>query len=689
MANRYWVGNSGNWSDDDNHWATSSGGSPADGNLPTSSDDVFFDANSFSSGSQTVSIFGTSNCHDLTWTGVTNTPTFYNDGFDLKIYGSMTLVAGMVWSTSSSGNIYFDSSESETITTAGQTIYMNGSTMFFGNINTTGTWTLQDDFTTDLVGETVRLSTGHLNTNGKTVTVSIFVANDETSPTITLGSSTVNVASLWNITSDVIFSGASSAIVMTAGTSFTGGGKTYGTVTITMASNFTLDDVNTFATLSITGPATKTPTLTLASSQTISGTLTLSGNSAINRILVKANVLGTSNTLTAGVVTMSNIDFRDTTGAGAATWSGTSIGNALGNTGITFTTPVTRYWIGGTGNWSDTAEWSATSGGAGSASVPICHDTVVFDANSFSAGSQTVTADMPRLGAGIDFSAATNNPTLTISGSRSMYGALVLKSGMTITSNTNTLTFEARSSVGITCETVSIGCNVSIVAFGGNISFQDTFVMGSSRTLTLTNGTLSANNQNVTVGLFSTSNTNLRILTLGSGTWTLTGVGTVWNIGSLTNLTLNENTSTILINSTSSTSKTFAGLSETYNTLTITGRNVTVSGSNTFSTLNLNNGGLLDGTKFTAGTTQTVTTFASTASVGNLAILQSTSAGSQFTLSKASGTVSEDYLNIKDSRAVGGADWLAGSNSTNSGNNYGWNFAALIDGKQMSLMGVG
>lgn len=52
MAARYWVGGTGNWSDDTNHWAASSGGLPILGDLPTSSDDVFFDANSFSAGGQ-------------------------------------------------------------------------------------------------------------------------------------------------------------------------------------------------------------------------------------------------------------------------------------------------------------------------------------------------------------------------------------------------------------------------------------------------------------------------------------------------------------------------------------------------------------------------------------------------------------------------------------------------------------
>lgn len=43
-----------------------------------------------------------------------------------------------------------------------------------------------------------------------------------------------------------------------------------------------------------------------------------------------------------------------------------------------------RYWVGGTGTWnsSNTTNWSATSGGAGGASVPTSVDDVFFDGNS-------------------------------------------------------------------------------------------------------------------------------------------------------------------------------------------------------------------------------------------------------------------------------------------------------------------
>lgn len=51
-----------------------------------------------------------------------------------------------------------------------------------------------------------------------------------------------------------------------------------------------------------------------------------------------------------------------------------------------------RYWVaGGTGNWNDTSNWSASSGGASGASVPGASDAVLLDANS---GAGTVTLDI-------------------------------------------------------------------------------------------------------------------------------------------------------------------------------------------------------------------------------------------------------------------------------------------------------
>jgi hypothetical protein len=76
-----------------------------------------------------------------------------------------------------------------------------------------------------------------------------------------------------------------------------------------------------------------------------------------------------------------------------------------------------------------------------------------------------------------------------------------------------------------------------------------------------------------------------------------------------------------------------------------------------------------------AGVTSTVGSFV--ANNANTKFLQSTTPGSQATISQASGTVTVADLTIRDSNAVGGASWTAYVDYENvdAGNNDGWNFS--------------
>ncbi len=102
---------------------------------------------------------------------------------------------------------------------------------------------------------------------------------------------------------------------------------------------------------------------------------------------------------------------------------------------------MTRYWIGNSGDWDDTAHWAASSGGVGGASVPTSSDDVTFDANSFSADGFIV--NIPSLsfpysqGDNVDFSSVTHNFTLQFQDSSAalliIYGNLTLSNRITIT----------------------------------------------------------------------------------------------------------------------------------------------------------------------------------------------------------------------------------------------------------------
>lgn len=334
-----------------------------------------------------------------------------------------------------------------------------------------------------------------------------------------------------------------------------------------------------------------------------------------------------------------------------------------------------RYWVGGTANWDGTAgtKWATTSGGAGGAAVPTGSDNVFFDAAS---GAVTVTrATVLGSCLNCDFTGFTG--TFAGSVTMSIWGNLTLSASMTLT-YTGIFYFGRDGGTGFTLTTngVSIPCTIQKDTAGTTLTLADNLTC--TKNLELNNGTIDANNKNVTIRNFTTT-AGTRTLTMGSGTWNLTGTITnVWDMSDVTNFTLNANTSTIKITDTSSVTLQFLGGGLTYNNLwwargASTGTN-TILDSNTFANLK-DTGSVAHTDKFTDGTTTTITTMTVTGSVGNLITLNGSSTGG-WTISCASGVISCDYLSITNSTATGGASFYAGANSTNGGSNSGWIFTA-------------
>ncbi|HKR05486.1 MAG TPA: hypothetical protein VJY62_12700, partial [Bacteroidia bacterium] len=133
----YWVGGTGNWSDYANHWATTSGGLIFHIQIPGLSDNVYFDANSFTTTGQTVTTDTTFfYINDMDWTGAQFSPHFIAG--NINIYGSLTLINNMF--ISSTILRFLSASAGNTITSAGNSlnyIYLDGAG---------GTWSLTGDF---------------------------------------------------------------------------------------------------------------------------------------------------------------------------------------------------------------------------------------------------------------------------------------------------------------------------------------------------------------------------------------------------------------------------------------------------------------------------------------------------------------------------------------------------------------
>jgi len=333
---------------------------------------------------------------------------------------------------------------------------------------------------------------------------------------------------------------------------------------------------------------------------------------------------------------------------------------------------ASRYWVGGTAAWDITAgtKWATTSGGAGGAAAPTSADDVFLDGSS---GSGTVTTSL----FSTCKSLTTTGFTGTLAGSSAVQcsGSVTLDAGMTW-SNTGGVSFNGVVGGTITTNGIDVRTISSFTATG-------TWALGDalslSEGLAWISGSFATANFNVTAKYFNFQNaTNV---SLGSSTITATGIdgsNQAWSISS--SVTLAAGTSTIKFTDSTASDKYFVGAGLTYNNLWFapgagTG-GLVVSGANTFNDFK-DDGSAAHTIQFPATLTQTVSSFTVNGSAGNLISMRSSSSGSQFTLSKSSGSVSRSYLDIKDSAATGGATWTAGVGSVNSGNNTGWIFPSF------------
>jgi trimeric autotransporter adhesin len=692
-STRYWVGGTGNWNDT-TYWSTSSGGASG-ADLPRSHDDVVFDSSSNATAyTATVNaITGGNRCKALTIAGPASGNVTLAGSTALYIHDDITVPATGLTRTYS-GAITLSG------TGAGKTITTNGFALSGSNITINGVgaeWALADALSIGTGSLTV--TNGSFDTaNYNFTSTSQLSSNNTNSRTIDFGSSTVSVGGNFTFgTSEderanlTFIAGTSQFNLGSTGFNFTANNQTFYNVSFTSTgfNSANITGANTFNNLTVAGRISAgIGALSLSADQTINGTLTLSaGTNATMRTFVRSSAIGTTRTLTcAAVDTLSDIDFRDITIAGAAVsggdLTGTRLGDGKGNSGITFDAGANKYWrIAASANWaSGSINWSLTDGGTGDVNYfPLAQDTCIFETYPNSAATSTINADY-NIGT-IDMSARTTNTmTLACSQFPSIYGNWINGTGVTL-SGTGTLTFAGRGSHTITSAGRTFTQSFTIDTPGGSVTLQDAFETNrsSATALLLNSGTLDANDYNVTLslGAFSSANTNIRTIAIGSGTWTIARSSTAWNTSSATNLTI---TGTGTISFTSASAKTFAVGTADYSSITANqGGAGTLTINSIGSLANITNTYSATGaTTLNFGTTtQRVADFTATGTAGNVLTIQGSSATSPCTLiHTGAGDISLDYLNLIGVRAYPLADtWYAGDNSTNNGS-LGWSFTA-------------
>ncbi len=596
-----------------------------------------------------------------TWTGtcrgVSGQP-WINDTVTILNGHNVTIPTGLL---ALAGNVTVNSGGTLTITSS-------------GNLNISGNFTNSG-------GGTVT-GTGPLKLFGSGTTI-------DGSGTMTglTGATTLSNNKTISATAALSFGGAmnvttGSAITITAGADITVAGTTTVTSTGSVTNNGTFTATGTF-----TGTGTWTQgsnsTLNLGGATTNANaittfTATASGNT------VKYN--GAAQTIKA--TTYVNLTAN---GSGAKTFTTASTVNGIysiqnGTNANVYTAAITygsaatlQYNAGSSARSVLVGEWPATFLGTGGVIIK---------------GTGAITLDNPKvLGTNTNVPldidpGATLTPganLITLHGDFINDGTLTSGSGgITIAGTTATQSIAGFTTTGTVTLSKTSGTATATGNFNGNAftvnGVGGTLDLGTGLThtftgaITLTNGTLSNTSSNISTISFSSSNSNTRVLTMGSGTWELTSTGTVWDTTTVTGLTINANTSTIKLTNNSGSLKTFSGGGNTYNNIWFApsggAGTFEVRGANTFADFR-DNGTAAHSILFTAGTTTIVTSWTVTGNTGQLITINSgngsgATSTSVHTLSDTTGTNVGNYLNIQHSVAGGGASWYAGANSTNN-----------------------
>jgi hypothetical protein len=694
-STRYWVGGTGNWSDTA-RWSTSSGGGSG-ASVPRSHDDVVFDSlsNATAYTATVNAVTGGIRCKALTIAGpLTGNLTLAGSTAIVGIHGNVTLPATGLTRTYSGAITLSGSSTGRTLTTNGVTL---ASAITVNGVGCE--WALGSALNNGTSNITV--TNGNLLLSNYNLTAGAISSNNPNSRTINFGSGTISLSGSGQISFGTTETNAAN-LTVTASTSqinlssvggtFQGNGKTFYNVAFTDNNAFLqgIDGANTFNNLTVTGiTSAGLKNVSFTANQTINGTLTLSaGTNATMRHFVRSDTIGTTRTLTCAAFSGTDADFRDITIAGAAApVSGTRLGDCKGNSGITFPAAKTAYRFGTSTSYAGSNSWSLTAGGAGSNdNFPLAQDTVVFivSPSVFPASGGTVTVDAAYNIGTIDMSARTSN-TMTLATSTNapaIYGNWINGTGTTLT-GTGTLTFAGRGSQTITSAGKTFTQLFVFNSPSGSVTLQDAFVY-SSASITLTAGTFDANIYNVTSSATGSGNgVNVtgaltRTMALGSGTWSIAGSGTAWQLSG-SNATV---TGTGTITMTSASAKTFAGGGISYSGITLDQGGagaLTITGNNTFANIT-NTYSATGATNITIGTTtQRVTQWTATGAATRVLTVQGTSASSPGTLILTGGNKPNvDYLAVTGVRAYSLVDtWYAGANSTNNGS-LGWYFESGV-----------
>ncbi|HYE54976.1 MAG TPA: T9SS type A sorting domain-containing protein [Chitinophagaceae bacterium] len=729
----YWVGGAGDWNDK-SHWSYSSGG-PNGACIPFINDNVVFDANSgFAPGNNTVTTSANTYCHNITWASGVGTTTFNESGsFSMRIYGSVVLQSNVT----TNAFLQFVGTEAATIAFNG-----GGAGSLRLIIQKTGAGSLAFDDNWSNTGASIAHVSGGLSMAGRTVSIYYYDGNSLLARSLDISNATITVAAYWDY--------RSSGKTLSAEGSHLSSGGGFGTDAL----SYPWVDITGTAGIGIGWPISGTTfgQLTFTNTSPSSGVF-LAANNTVRRLEFKSNgsvganciidsliltgsrVYGIGNNVTinkylkaesaacsalmeirgpgsiafatGAVIQISNVYMGNMTATGSMTPIAFTGANAGGNTGWTITSASggPRYWVGGSGDWSDPSRWSATSGGpGGSACVPTVNDDVYFDANSFTAPGQTVTVNNSNAYCrNMTWTGATFSPVFNKSASFNLevWGNLVMNPAVTMHGRMNLM---GAANSTITSNGANLG-DFDIIILkpsGSTVTMTDNY-SNSLTEIELRSGALNISGRTITVQWLTdvdvaTGSSLDATNTIFNGGWHYRGaIRTLQAAGSVLNTNLFRSNGHIynVVNVSTDIDNGISVANTTIDSLVFTNPSSTsqafIGGTNNINYLEFKGKGLINGTgnvigdlvfypgkqySFLSGSNTTITgNWFGSGTPCNLTEISSTSTSSNATVTKTSGTVEFDYVRLRRISGTGGAAFSAREHTIDQGNNTNWTIA--------------
>lgn len=427
----FWIGKNGNWSVGAN-WSNSSGG-PPQACVPSISDDVIFDANSFNASGQRV-IIDAANvfCNSMKWeSGVASGSGISSQSHqNLLINGSLYFQPQMV--NELEGDVSFVSgNQNNEIQCAGH--------QFRKNINFTnaaGSWKLLDEL---VVRKELFLNSGKLILNGQILMAYYFTAAGNEKRTLDLSNSTIILTTfydndyfpLFRCNDDNFFAISDNSLI-----SFIPGNSNmncnYDKYPIKSQQRVVFDKVS-FNSLGFVSNYCQNSMIHINKlTMNSGGTIRLNSTMEVDTLIIRTNYTyffekaNEENVPDIGLKLKSLQVLKDNCEGLASVHSkpyskkfffdfpgapvlqniesryldyrapGQVVANASVDGGFNLNIAFNKsggrklYFVNRDNDWLSTANWSLISGGAGGECIPTVLDTVIFDNRSFNASNQTV-----------------------------------------------------------------------------------------------------------------------------------------------------------------------------------------------------------------------------------------------------------------------------------------------------------